>query len=140
MPIEILHVYPVDFSKILFELFAPSARLQVVMKDWDCSILIYVDNKKGLIAMPANHRPLRPILILRKLFEMRTTERLVRETPDELEEYGFNEKSMALTPVELVVSAASPRYVINATICNQYPVGLYQSLRFGPEGPGNGNS
>ncbi|KAL3917254.1 MAG: hypothetical protein SGILL_004801 [Bacillariaceae sp.] len=43
---------------------------------------------------------------------MGTTVRLVRECPDELEQHGFNEKSMALTPIALVVSAASLRYVL----------------------------
>ena len=112
VPMELLQICPAAFSELLFELFAAGARMRCVMKNWDFSILIPIYKKKGLIAVPANHRPLRLILSIRKIFEMGTTERLVRESPDEIQQYGFNEKSMALTPVALVVSAASLRYVL----------------------------
>lgn len=52
--------------------------------------------------VPNNHRPLRKILIIRKIFEVETTVRLVRKifpqrsTSDEIEQFGFNEKSMPL--------------------------------------------
>ena len=62
------------------------------MKDWDISILIPIFKKKGVVAVPANHRALQLILILRKIFEMGTTVRLVREKPDELENQGSSRK------------------------------------------------
>ena len=112
VPMEILQVCPAPFAEMLFELFAAGARLKCVMKDWDVSILVPIYKKKGLIAVPANNRPLRLILILRKIFEMGTTVRLVKECPDEIEQHGFNENSMALTPVAMLVSAASLSYVM----------------------------
>ena len=112
VPMELLQICPAAFAELMFELFAAGARLKCVMEDWDVSILVPIYKKKGLIAVPANNRPLRLVLILRKIFEMGTTVRMVRECPDELEQYGFNEKSMALTPVAMVVSAASMSYVM----------------------------
>ena len=49
---------------------------------------------------------------MRKIFEMGTTVRMVREFPDEIEKHRFNENFMALTPVAMVVSAASLSYVM----------------------------
>ena len=48
-----------------------------VMRDWDLSTLIPIYKNKGLVVKPANHRPLRLILIVRKVFEMGTVARLV---------------------------------------------------------------
>lgn len=62
--------------------------------------------------VPANNHPLRLILILKKIFEMETTVKLVTEYPDEPEKHGFYEKSMALTLVAMVVSAASLHLVL----------------------------
>lgn len=62
--------------------------------------------------MPANNRPLLLILILRNIFEMDSTVNLVTECPGEVEQHGFNEKSVAMTPIAMVVSAASMHYVI----------------------------
>lgn len=59
------------------------------MKNWDLSILIPIFNKKSLVSVRANYRPLRLIFILRKVFEMLTTVRLVEEKPEELEQYDF---------------------------------------------------
>ena len=56
------------------------------MRDWDLSTLIPIYKNKGLVVEPANHRPLRLILIVRKTFEMGTVARLVVEKPDEREQ------------------------------------------------------
>ena len=112
VPMELLKLCPLDFAELLFELFAAGGRLQCVMKDWDFSLLIPIYKGKGPASVPANNRPLRLILIIRKIYEMGTTVRLVRERPDDLEQHGFAEKAMALTPVALVVSAASLHYVL----------------------------
>lgn len=104
---ELPRICPAAFAEHLFEIFGEGPRLKFVMRAWDFSILISIVKKKGLLAVPASHRPLRLILILGKIFEMGTTERLVKESPDELEQYGFNEKSIALKLVVMVVSVAS---------------------------------
>ena len=109
---ELLQMNPKAFAELLFELFAAGARLGCVMKDWDLSILIPIYKTKGMVAEPSNHRPLRLILILRKVFEMGTTDMLVREKPDELEQYGFIEKTMAEAAAAMVMSAASLQHVI----------------------------
>ena len=112
VPMELLQMNPKAFAELLFELFAAGARLRCVMKDWDLSILIPIYKKKGMVAEPSNHRPLRLILILRKVFEMGTTDMLVREKPDELEQYGFIEKTMAEAAAAMVMAAASLPHVI----------------------------
>lgn len=62
--------------------------------------------------MPANNRWLRLTLIMRKNLEMGKTVKLVTEYPDEPEQHRFNEKSMALPPIAMVVSAATLHYVL----------------------------
>lgn len=110
VPMKILQKCPAAFAELMFELFATGARLQCVMKIWEFSILIPINKKKVLMEVPANNRPPRLILILRKIFDMGTTVGLVEEYPDELEQYGFNEKSMPFKLVAMVLSAATMRY------------------------------
>ena len=112
VPMELLHMNPKAFAELLFELFAAGARLGCAMKDWDLSILIPIYKKKGMVAEPANHRPLRLILILRKVFEMATTDMLVREKPDELEQFGFIERTMAESAAAMVMASASMPHII----------------------------
>lgn len=71
VPMELPQKFPPAFAEILFELFAAGSRMGCVMKDWDLSIPISIFKKKGLLALPANRRPLRLILITRKIFEMK---------------------------------------------------------------------
>lgn len=52
------------------------------------------------------------MLILRNIFVMGTTKRLVRESPDELEQLYFNEMSMKLTPISMVVTTVLLHYFI----------------------------
>lgn len=59
--------------------------------------------------MPNNNRPLRLTLIIRKNFEIGTAMKLVREFPDEFNQFGFNRKALALTPVAMFGSAAALR-------------------------------
>lgn len=80
--------------------------MKCVMKELDLHILNPINNRKGLISVPANNLLLRLISILRKTFKMRTTVKLVTECPDKVEKHGFNKMSMELTPVAMVVSAA----------------------------------
>lgn len=104
---KLLNFFLAAFAKIFFELFADEARMRCAMKVWYVFILITIKKKKRLIAVPANSRPLRHILILRKVFEMKTTVKLKKECPDKLTQLGFNEKSKALTPIVMIVLAAS---------------------------------
>ena len=80
---------PGDFLKLLLELFSAGARLGCVMRDWDLSTIIPIYKNKGLVVEPANHRPLRLILIVRKGFEMGTLARPVDEKPEGLEKFGL---------------------------------------------------
>lgn len=75
-------------------------------------MLIPIFKNKGLVAVLDSHRPLRLILILRKVFEMGTTVRLVNEQPYELEQFGFIEKSMVEAAAVIAMSAASMQHVI----------------------------
>ena len=109
---KLLHLSPPIFAELLFELFAAGARLRCVMKDWDLSTLIPIFKKKGLLSEPANYRPLRLIPVIRKIFEMGTTVRLVREKPDELEQFGFIARTMAESAAAMVTSAASQPHII----------------------------
>lgn len=84
VPIKILKTSPAVFAEMLYELFAAGARLRCMMNYCDVSIFISLYKKKVLIAVPAHNRPLRLILIMRKILEMETTVRLVKECPDEL--------------------------------------------------------
>jgi len=112
VPMELLQMSPFQFAELLYELFAAGARLRCVMKDWDLSILIPIFKKKGRMAEPSNHRPLRLILIMRKIFEMGTTTRLVKEKPDELEQYGFIARTMAESAAAMVMATASRPHII----------------------------
>lgn len=62
--------------------------------------------------MSENHRPLSFILFPRKIFEMAKILRLVRDTLDKLQPLGCNDKLTELTPIAVVVSVASLRYVL----------------------------
>lgn len=102
------------FAEILYELFADGSKMKYVMKACDVSIFIPMYKREEMIAVPANNRPLRFILILGKIIlEMGTAVKLVTECPDEVEQQGFNEKVMALTPVAMVLSAVSLHYMFN---------------------------
>lgn len=112
VPMELLQICQAELAELLHEFFAAGARLQCFMKDLDFSIFIPIYKRKEKIAVPENHRLLRFIFILQKIFEMETTVRLVRETSDELDQFGFSDSSMTLTPVTMVVSAASLQHVL----------------------------
>ena len=112
VPMEILQMCPVSLAELLYELFAAGARLGCVMKDWDLSTLIPIYTNKGLVVEPAKHRPLRLILIVRKVFEMGTVARLVDEKPDELEQFGFIERTMAESAAAMVISTVTLPHMI----------------------------
>lgn len=107
VPMELIQIYPTAFAEILFELFTDECRMKCFIKDWDVSISIPNHKKIWLIAVQPNNRPLRPIYILMKIFEMGMTVKMVTKVLDKVEKYRFNEKSMALTPVAMIVSADS---------------------------------
>lgn len=54
-----------SFAELILEFFAARVSMQCIMKDWDFSILVLIDEQKGLISVPVNNRPLQLILILR---------------------------------------------------------------------------
>lgn len=88
------------------------AKMKCVMKNWDASIFIPIYTRKDLINVSTKNRLLHLILILKKIFEMGTTVKLVTIIPDEAEQHRFNDKFMALTPVAMIVLASSLQYVI----------------------------
>lgn len=109
---KILQTCPATFAEVLYKFSAAEARLKCIMKDLDVIMLIPIYERKVSIAAPANNRSLRLILILRTRFKMTTTVKLITECPNYLQQYYLNKKSMALTPVAIVVSAASQHYVM----------------------------
>ena len=77
------------------------------MRNWDLSTLIPIYKNKGLMVEPANHRPLRLILIARKSFETGKVARLEDEKPDELEKFGCIERTMAKSAAAMVMSTVT---------------------------------
>lgn len=131
---ELFQISSAAFSEILYELIAIGERMKCIMKHWEVSIFIPIYKKNELILVPANNRPLRLIFILRKIFGIETMVKIVKSCPDELEQYGFNYKLMALKSVAMALSNNL------AALCDKYFARCHQSLRTGSERSGHGHS
>lgn len=54
----------------------------------------------------------------------------MKESPDELEQYDFDQKQIWLTPIAMVVSAASSRYVMKIMLDLIKAYDLFQKYQF----------
>lgn len=86
---ELYKTLPDCFADVFFALFAAFGRLAAVVPGWDLSVLIPIYKKKGPAADPANHRPLRLIPALKKVFGIALDIELRMEMVNELAQYGF---------------------------------------------------
>lgn len=103
VPMELFKLAPDLFAYLLFEMFNACARCGYVIEGWDLSILIPL-YKKGDPSKTSNYRPLRLVLIVRKIFEMALEPAMLREFRDELEQFGFLQRTSAVAPTLIVVS------------------------------------
>ena len=103
VPMELFKLAPDLFAHLLFEMFDACARCAYVIEGWDLSILIPL-HKKGDTSVTSNYRPLRLILIIRKIFEMALEPAMLREFRDELEQFGFLQRTSAIAPTLIVIA------------------------------------
>ena len=103
VPMELFKLDPDMFALLLYELYAACARCAYVVEGWDSSILIPIF-KKGDTARVENYRPLRLILIIRKIFEIALEPSLLEEVRDEPEQFGFLARTSAIAPALIVVA------------------------------------
>lgn len=84
-------------------MFRACGRLAAVVPGWDLSILIPI-HKKGPAALPENHRPLRLIQTVKRLFGMMVEKLLGGEAHNDAYQYGFQPRICAIMLLAIVVA------------------------------------
>lgn len=76
-PMKLLKICSRIFAQFLYKMYKAAARLECVPQDW-YQIIIPVFNGKVFLKHPEGHRPLRLIIVFRKIHEMRLNVMLER--------------------------------------------------------------
>ena len=113
IPMELLKVCPALFAKLLYRMFKAAARLGCVPRDWDTSILIPLYKGSGEPAHPENYRPLRLILIFRKVYEMGLNVKMKEERQNAAEQFGFQARTSALGAAARMLSRVRLKRVVS---------------------------
>lgn len=92
------------FADALFALFAACGRLATVVPGWDLSVLVPIYKGKGPAAAPANHRPLRLIPALKKVFGIALDATIRGETQNQIAQYGFQTGTASLEALVLAIA------------------------------------
>lgn len=89
IPVELYKMLPDRFADVFFALFTACGRLAAVIPGWDLSVLIPIYKGKGPEAVPANHRPLRLIPALKKIFGIALDSTIRGQAQNEFAQFGF---------------------------------------------------
>ena len=103
IPADIYKIAPSLFATAFFYIFQACGRLAATIPGWDLSILIPIP-KRGALELPQNHRPLRLINTIKKIFGLAIAGIVKREAPNNIAQFGFQEQTSALDALVLVVA------------------------------------
>ena len=103
IPMEVYKIDSALFANVFYHMFKACGRLAAVVPGWDLSVLIPI-HKKGPVALPENHRPLRLIPTVKRLYGMVVERMLGREAQNDPYQYGFQHRICAIMLLATVVA------------------------------------
>ena len=104
IPVELYKMHPDLFADAFYALFSACGRLAAVVPGWDLSVLIPIYKGKGPEADPANHRPLRLLPALKKIFGTALDLTIRRETQNDIAQFGFQSGTSSLEALVLAIA------------------------------------